>query len=246
MRGVIIGFAVSAPLILLLLWPHAPLAGLAILALSHALLLYPTLRPNVQWLGPVVTAFEPSGHEVWLTIDDGPTDDTPAILEALDARGAKATFFLKGELARRRPDLLRAIVDRGHTLGNHSDTHPSATFWCLPPAAIASEIDGCAASIPATRWFRAPVGMKNLFVHPALQARGMLLIGWSARGFDAVRDDVERVVRRIVPRVFPGAIVVLHQGRAISAQCIARVIDELRARGYAFVIPSDERLKTKR
>lgn len=261
MRRLIIAFAVAAPFVLIALWPHAPLAGIGILALSHALLLYPTLRPNVQWLGPVITAFETNGKDVWLTIDDGPAGDTAEILDVLDARGAKATFFVKGVLARQRPELIRAIVDRGHGVGNHSDTHPSATFWCLLPARIAAEIDGCAASIPPTPWFRAPVGMKNPGVHPALRRRGMRLIGWSVRGFDAVMWDglsspsadalenpsrIDRVVRRIVPHVFPGAIVVLHQGRGISARCIARVVDELRARGYAFVIPDDERLKTKR
>jgi peptidoglycan/xylan/chitin deacetylase (PgdA/CDA1 family) len=246
MRRLIIAFAVAAPVILILLWPRSPLAALGILALSHALLLYPTLRPNVQWLGPVITCFEPSGNDLWLTIDDGPTDDTLEILDALDARGIKATFFVKGVLARSRPELIGAIVERGHGIGNHSDTHPSATFWCLLPAAIGRQLDGCASSIPPTNWFRAPVGMKNPGVHPALQRRGMRLIGWSVRGFDTVGDDVERVVRRIVPDVFPGAIVVLHQGRAISARCIARVVDELRARRYSFVIPDEARLKTKR
>jgi peptidoglycan/xylan/chitin deacetylase (PgdA/CDA1 family) len=239
MRRVILTFAVVAPIALVALWTRAPLIGIGILALSHALLLYPTLRPNVQWLGPVITCFEPEGNELWLTIDDGPTDDTLAILDALDV---KATFFVKGTLARRQPELIRAIVERGHSIGNHSDTHPSGTFWCLPPRAIAREIDGGVSA----KWFRAPVGMKNPFVHPALHRRGMRLIGWSVRGFDSVGDDIERVVRRIVPRVFPGAIVVLHQGRAISSRCIARVVGELRARGYSFVIPDDARLKTKR
>ena len=203
------------------------------------LLVYGTLVPNAQLLGPVITCFEPEGNEVWLTIDDGPADDTMQVLDALDV---KATFFVKGNLAREHPELIRAVAERGHGIANHSETHPSATFWCLGPAAIAREIDGGVAS----KWFRAPVGMKNPFVHPALRRRGMRLIGWSVRGFDSVGDDVERVVRRIVPRVFPGAIVVMHQGRAISARCIARVVAELRARGYRFVIPDDARLKTKR
>jgi peptidoglycan/xylan/chitin deacetylase (PgdA/CDA1 family) len=246
MRRVIVTFAVVAPIVLILLSRTAPLTAIGILALSHALLLYPTLRPNVQWLGPVITSFEPHGNEVWLTIDDGPTGDTAAILDVLDARRAKATFFVKGVLARQRPDLIRAIIERGHGVANHSDTHPSGSFWCLLPSAIAAEIDGCAAAIPPTRWFRAPVGMKNPAVHPALARRGMRLIGWSVRGFDSFGADVERVVRRIVPRVVPGAIVVVHQGRGMSARCIARVVDELRARHYAFVIPDDARLKTKR
>jgi peptidoglycan/xylan/chitin deacetylase (PgdA/CDA1 family) len=210
-----------------------------LLTLGAAVLLYPTLRPNVQWLGPVITCFEPNGKEVWLTIDDGPTDDT---LNLLDALTVPATFFVKGMLAREHPELIRAIAERGHSVANHSDTHPSGTFWCLTPAAIAREIDGGVAS----PWFRAPVGMKNPFVHPALRRRGMRLIGWSVRGFDTITDDIDRVAGRIVPRVVPGAIIVLHQGRAISVRCIAQIVDELRARGYTFVIPDDTRLKTKR
>ena len=103
MRPLIIGFALCAsagvPVILLIEWPHWWLVAIGVMALSHALVLWPTLRPNSQWLGPVITCFETTSDEVWLTIDDGPTDDTPALLDALDARGVKATFFVKGELA---------------------------------------------------------------------------------------------------------------------------------------------------
>jgi peptidoglycan/xylan/chitin deacetylase (PgdA/CDA1 family) len=240
MRPVVVGFAGIAPLIALLLLPRSLVAAAGVLALSHALILIPTLRPNVQWLGPVMTRFETSANEIWLTIDDGPTDDTPALLEMLAERGVVATFFVKGALAEARPDLIRAIVDRGHTIGNHSHTHPSATFWCLPPHRVANEIDACSAVIPPTTLFRAPVGMKNPFVHPHLARRGMKLIGWSVRGFDATRDAEEKVVARIVPRVTPGSIVVMHQGRPWSVRTIARVVDELRAKGFVFVIASVE------
>lgn len=246
MRRLIVGFAAVAPLLFLLLLPRSLGAAVGVLALSHALLLYPTLRPNVQWLGPVVTSFETTANELWLTIDDGPTEDTAALLDALDARGVKATFFVKGSLAAARPDLVKMIAERGHDVGNHSQTHPSGTFWCLPPARIADEIDRCAAAIPATTLFRAPVGMKNPFVHPHLESRRMQLIGWSVRGFDATRDAEEKVVARLVAGVHPGAIVVMHQGRAWSVRTIARAVDELRGRGYTFVVPDAARLKTNR
>src|SRR5438445_9025147 len=132
MRNLIFGFAWLSPSVAIILWPRAPLTGIAIVAASHGLLLYPTLRPNVQWFGPVITRFEASSREVWLTIDDGPTDDTPAILGLLAKTNIKATFFLKGALASLRPDLVRSILAGGHSIGNHSYTHPSATFWCLP------------------------------------------------------------------------------------------------------------------
>jgi peptidoglycan/xylan/chitin deacetylase (PgdA/CDA1 family) len=247
MRRLILAFAGVAPLLLVILWIRGmPLAGIAVLALSHVLILIPTLLPNVQWLGPVVTHFAPEGKEVWLTIDDGPTEDTSAMLEALEARGVKATFFLKGELSAAHPERVAAIAGRGHSIGNHSHTHPSGSFWCLGPRAIAAQIDRCAAAIPPTPWFRAPVGMKNPFVHPHLARRGLRLIGWSVRGFDATRDDENAVVRRIVARVTGGAIVVMHQGRTWSVRTVSRVVDELLGQGYTFVIPSDSRLKTNR
>ncbi|HXH41891.1 MAG TPA: polysaccharide deacetylase family protein [Thermoanaerobaculia bacterium] len=251
MRALILAYACIAPVLLLLLWPYSWLAALLLLALSHALVVWPTLRPNSQWLGPVITSFESSSKEVWLTIDDGPTDDTPELLEALDARGVKATFFLKGLLAAQRPDLVRLMLARGHTVANHSQTHPSGTFWCLLPAAVAWQVDACSAALTAITGdqpplFRAPVGMKNPFVHPILARRGLTLVGWSVRGFDSFGDDVERVVRRIVPHAGAGSIIVMHQGRGFSVACISRVIDELRALGYSFVIPPVERLKTKK
>ena len=243
MRRLILGFAAVAPLLLVILWLRGmPLAGIGVLALSHALLLIPTLLPNVQWLGPVLTHFATGANELWLTIDDGPTDDTLALLDALDARGVKATFFVKGELAASHPERVAAIVERGHTIGNHSHTHPSSSFWCLGPRAIAAQIDRCAASLPPTRWFRAPIGMKNPFVHPLLARRGLRLIGWTVRGFDATRDAEDAVVGRIVPRVHGGAIVVMHQGRSWSVRTVARVVDELIARGFTFVVPDDSRL----
>ncbi len=246
MRTLIIGFSWISPLIAIAVWPFAPVEGVLLMAFSHTLLLVAVLRPNVQWLGPVITHFDPEGREVWLTIDDGPTDDTPEILKLLAERGIRATFFVKGTLAGARHDLVEAIESAGHEIGNHSHTHPSAWFWCLPPSDIATEIDRCTAVIGQRARFRAPVGMKNPAVHPALRDRGMRLIGWSIRGLDTVTADAERVASRIVPHVVPGAIIVLHQGRPQSAACITRVIDALRSDGYTFVVPGDDRLKTNR
>jgi peptidoglycan/xylan/chitin deacetylase (PgdA/CDA1 family) len=244
---VILAFAVLAPVALILLWPYAPLAGVGVLALSHALILYPTFRPNVQWLGPVVTRFRTPRPEAWLTIDDGPTEDTRVVLDLFDAHGVKATFFVKGVLATAHPELIREILARGHSLANHTQTHPAGSFWCSLPGRVGQEIDLCNDALAATagskpRWFRAPVGMKNPAVHPALKRRGMRLIGWTARGFDAVVSDPELIVKRILPHLQPGAIIVLHQGREHSLRVLERVIVELQGRGYGFVIPEDEQL----
>jgi peptidoglycan-N-acetylglucosamine deacetylase len=244
MRNLIVGFAWLAPFAAIVIWPHSIAAAIGVVALSHALLLYPTLRPNVQWLGPVMTHFDTNAREVWLTIDDGPTDDTRALLELLKRLEVKATFFLKGALT--TPEIVRTILGGGHTIANHSQTHPSATFWCLPTPWVANEIDRCNAVLGKQTYFRAPVGMKNPAVHPLLTERGMILVGWTARGFDTVRADPERVAARILPRVEPGVIIVMHQGRTHSLACIERVIADVRSAGYAFVLPAFSRLNAKR
>jgi len=220
------------------------IAGLAITfrwpllgALLIAPMLIATLRPNVEWLGPVVSRFKTDRNEVWLTIDDGPTEDTTVLLDLLDRLGVRGTFVVKGIHAEAHPEWIREILARGHTVGNHSHTHPAGTFWCLPPRAIAREIDRCTAVIPPTTLFRAPVGLKNLFVHPALRKRGMQLIGFSSRAFDAVERDPDVIAARIVKSLDPGGIIVLHQGREWSLRAIEKTIDAVRARGYAFVIP---------
>lgn len=194
------------------------------------------LVPNNDWLGPVVTHVVTGRREVWLTIDDGPTADTAALLDLLDRMEVRATFFVKGMLV--TPDLVAAITSRGHTIGNHSHTHPSGSFWCLPPRALAREIDSCLAVIPPTNLFRAPVGHKNLFLHRLLRERGLRLIAFSARAYDAVVSDPERIARTIASQVKPGAIIVLHQGREWSLRAIERTIEEVRALGYDFVIPA--------
>lgn len=211
-------------------------------------MLYPTLRPNLQWLGPVITRFETPHKELWLTIDDGPSEDTGRVLDLFDAHDVKATFFVIGKRAEQHREQTRAIAERGHSIANHSQTHPSGSFWCLLPGRITDEIESCNRTLQTLtgehpRWFRAPVGHKNPAVHPVLQRRDMRLIGWSARGFDGVLTDPEQVLARILPQLQPGAIVVMHQGREHSLRALERVIVAAKERGYAFVIPPDEQLR---
>lgn len=251
MRRAILIFLIVAPIAAILVWRTSPLAALGVLFVSHMLVLYPTLRPNVQWLGPVVTCFETKEPEVWLTIDDGPTEDTREILDHLDSSGVKATFFCKGSLALEKPELVREMLRRGHSIGNHSYSHPSGTFWCLPPSRVVREIKEANEAIRTVsgvspRLFRAPVGMKNPAVHPVLNRIDMRLIGWSSRAFDTRTADVDVIVSRVLRGLKPGAIILLHQGMPHSARAIGRVVDELQGRGYRFVVPDESRLKTNR
>lgn len=214
----------------------------------HACFFYAIVAPSCDWLVRVATRFRAKGSEVWLTIDDGPDGEASLRLsEEMSRRGVQATFFVKGNNLVRQPEVGRALISAGHSLANHTQTHPAHLFWWLRPGPLRAEIDACnealrSAGVTVLRWFRSPVGLKNIFLEPTLVRRGMRFVGWSVRGKDGVECDPEAVARRVGRHVSPGAIVLLHEGRARSNEAILRVIDELRQRGYSFVIPGDEQL----
>lgn len=214
----------------------------------HTCLFYAIVGPLCSWLAPVVTRFRPRGREVWLTIDDGPAGcETAELSDEMQRRGVCATFFIEGRRLMAQPEIAAKLQGAGHNLANHTHTHPAHIFWCLLPSALRRELDACNAALAASgvrvhRWFRAPFGLKHVFLARELTRRGMRLIAWSARGGDGVASDPEAVVRRVVAHVEPGAIVVLHEGKRRSVEGILRVIDELQGLGYSFVIPTDEQL----
>ncbi len=254
-RALLLGFAAVAPLVSLFLIRTHLLLALAPLFVSHLLLLYATLVPNSQWWGLVVRRFETSEREVWITIDDGPSlEHTNRMLDILEQFDARATFFVIGERAEKYPHLITEILARGHGLANHTYTHPSGSFWCAGPKQIRREIDRCGEMLRTTpyrpaQFFRAPAGLKNPFVHPALELRDLSLIGWSARGLDGVARDPVKIAKRIEKGAAPGAIVVLHEGKRtekepdFSPRCLELTLQHLAARGYRFVIPRLEQLR---
>lgn len=239
-------FAASQLLVLGLWWWLGWKVGLPALLLSHAFFVWATLVPDSRLFSPVLTHLPGDDNTVWLTIDDGPSDDTLAILDLLDAHDARATFFLVGERAAQRPQLVPEIVARGHGIGNHSQSHPQAWFWALPPARMAREIAGAQASLreisgTPPRWFRAVVGMANPFVAAALKRHGLARVAWSARGYDAVAADPEQVMRRIERGLKPGAIILLHEGagHGRSVEILALLLQRMQALGYRSVLPED-------
>jgi peptidoglycan/xylan/chitin deacetylase (PgdA/CDA1 family) len=221
-------------------WP----LGLAVLLVSHGAVLWSTFNPRSQLFCPALVRLSGAQPRVWLTIDDGPSDDTRPMLDLLDAHGAKATFFVVGERARARPELVREIVRRGHGLGNHSDSHPQAAFWRLGPVTLEREIAANQRSLAELagappRWFRSVVGHTNPFIAPVLARHGLTRVAWSARGFDGVRCTPDRVLARIVPDLKPGAIVLLHEGAAHghNVEILRRVLTGLEARGLSATLP---------
>jgi peptidoglycan/xylan/chitin deacetylase (PgdA/CDA1 family) len=237
-----------------LFWAHFPVIGVLVWFAPDPWLVAQFLLPRQQAFGPALTRFDTRAQEVWLTIDDGPDPaSTPATLALLQRHGARATFFVVGEQVARHPELARAIVAAGHTLANHSHTHPAASFWRAAPTRIAAEVDGCVAAlllanVPFERYFRPPVGIRNPFLEPALAARGIELVLWNARGFDGGPRPAAAALRAIAGQIRPGAILLAHEAGPRAAgrlEFLTLLLEHLQAAGYACVLPPRPLLRTR-
>lgn len=182
-----------------------------------------------------------------LTFDDGPSTDTPAVLDALERVGVRATFFMTGEHARKHPQLVREVVLRGHLVGNHTDSHRILSF--LSERAVGEELDRAtdalvAAGAPVPRFFRAPRGFQGPFVRRALSKRGMTLVGWTRGAWDTEDRPVEAIVELASEPPRAGDILLLHDGaagpsgtrsRARTAEALGPIVERYRRAGIAFV-----------
>lgn len=193
--------------------------------------LWAVLRPGCQWLGPVIRSMP--DRRILVTIDDGPDPkDTPVLLDLLDRHGVKAVFFMIGEKVLAHPEFAREVIRRGHEIGNHTMTHPQATFWCAGPSRTRREIAECQRAIQQTtgvapRWFRAPVGHRNWFTHPVAKSLGLQVMAWNRRGYDAVETDAAKVLQRLLTNLAPGDIVLTHESTPIAAQVLEGVLERI-------------------
>jgi peptidoglycan/xylan/chitin deacetylase (PgdA/CDA1 family) len=173
------------------------------------------VAPSAQLFGATIYRTGDSST-VALTFDDGPNPAiTPKLLDLLDRHNVRATFFVIGRSVRAFPTLAKDIADRGHVIGNHTDTHPALAF--LSPRRIADELDRCDDAIAAaigrrSRWIRPPFGFRGPQLNAVIQRRGGAgVVTWSAKARDWSAKNPESVINHL-RRVQGGDIVLLHDG----------------------------------
>ena len=228
-------------------WPMA----LATLIADHAVITGAGLWPTSTLLGPNLRRLPAAAiarNEIALTIDDGPDPEvTPRVLDILDAIDAKASFFCIGSRVLANAPLTREIVKRGHAIENHS-LHHRHNFSLLGPGGYEREIVAAQRAIADTtgiapRFFRAPAGLRNVFLQPVLARHGLALTSWTRRGFDTVRRDATRVAARLIDGLAAGDIVLLHDGHAartaqggpVILEALPKLCAAARERGLAMV-----------
>lgn len=198
----------------------------------------PYSGPSVQKPGdvPVDCSLTPC---VALTYDDGPSDLTPGVLDALAAHRAGATFFAMGEKAKAYAGTLQRMVAEGHLVGNHSWNHPALTT--LTDAQIRAQLRDTTAALEAASGqeittFRPPYGDYNSRV---LAVAGMPAILWDVDTEDwkGPADDV--LIERAVTQPRPGSIVLQHDIHQNTGRTVGAVCDGLLDRGFTIVTVRD-------
>lgn len=177
-----------------------------------------------------------------LTFDDGPDPvQTPKILEILARENIKAAFFCTGQQAEYYPEIVAGIAAQGHIVGNHTYSH-SPRFPFMKRAAARKELAECGKILEAitgerTVWFRPPFGVTNPEIAAAVRTMKYRVMGWSVRSFDTRMRPHGKTVRRILRKLHPGAIVLLHDTLPGSDRLLETVIAAIRSRGYGFERP---------
>lgn len=192
--------------------------------------------PDLLWRRP------DGGRTLYLTFDDGPCpDSTAATLDLLARYDVRAAFFLIGERARAYPHLVRAVHAAGHTIGQHSDTHPNA--WDISSDALIGEMERATATLEdltgeAVRWMRPPYGRFTRTMRRWCREHDQPIVMWDVMPGDFLpRTAADDVMARVERLVRPGSIIVLHEGnhaRTVTPQALTRLLPRLLDEGYRF------------
>lgn len=177
--------------------------------------------------------------KIALTFDDGPSEFTLEVLELLKKHNAKATFFCIGKNIEKHPEVLQKVIDEGHLVGNHSYSHSKFFDFYTEPT-IRQELQKTDALLEKftskkINFFRPPYGVTTPSIGRALKSTGHKTIGWNIRSLDGGTTNVELILNRIIKRVSPGGIVLLHDTGSHSVLVLEQFLQFLQQNNYEVV-----------
>lgn len=177
--------------------------------------------------------------KIALTFDDGPSEFTLEVLALLKKYNAKATFFCIGKNIEKHPEIAKQIIAEGHLVGNHSYSH-STFFDFYNTKQIKEEIEKTDALLEKLtsqkiNFFRPPYGVTTPSIRRALKITGHKTIGWNIRSLDGGTKNQELIFNRIIKRVSPGGIVLLHDTGKHSVLVLEQFLQFLQQNHYEVV-----------
>ena len=202
-----------------------PLAGFVLLCLAAPFF------PRFGFYVPVISRGASGKKAVAITFDDGPDPLTaPPLLKLLLTHRVKATFFITGKKAAAHPKLVEAIVQHGHSVGNHSYHHSYRMLFktCKP---IVEDIEATQKVLldlgirPLA--FRPPAGITSPRLRSALLKTGMYLVNFSCRPLDGGNRRIHNIAKSILKRIRPDDIVLLHDSRPVDESLIPAWLNEI-------------------
>ncbi|GAA3371867.1 hypothetical protein GCM10020367_24430 [Streptomyces sannanensis] len=187
----------------------------------------------------VVSAQTASGT-VYLSFDDGPSRYTPRILAILDQYGVHATFFELGEHVAADPGLTRQVYAQGDSVQNHTWSHPDLRH--VTAGVFATQVRSTDAVIRAQTGYtplclRPPYEAVDAGVYARAESLGKQIRLWTVDPQDWARPGTSAIEHRVLGKVKPGSIILLHDGGGNRSQTVAAlpdILSTLQARGYAF------------
>ncbi|HKC63487.1 MAG TPA: polysaccharide deacetylase family protein [Pyrinomonadaceae bacterium] len=223
------------------------------LSITSGAAYYATCAVRSQWLGEAVWHGRRDTSSVALTFDDGPADDTDALLDMLCEQNLKATFFMVGRQVERHPQLARRVVAGGHEVGNHSFSHPVYLYRSaretLDQLSRAQEVINQTTGVEP-KLSRPPCGVRTPAYFAAARALKLRTVQWSDAGFDWKGIGASAIARNVLRRVRAGSIILLHDGdsrlkrdRRQTILSLPLIIEGLKMRGLK-VAPLSELLDT--
>lgn len=184
-----------------------------------------------------------SARRVALTFDDGPGRVTEQVLDALAAHGARATFNVLGRRVERHESLLHRTLEEGHELGSHAFRHDRLAGRPLDAYSQLRRTNDLlheAVGIKP-RLFRPPYGSVSGSVVAAARVLGLVTVRWDVDPRDYDTPGADAIHERVMRRVRPGSIVLLHDDRRAleqTAVAVDRIARDLGAKGYELVTVS--------
>lgn len=175
-----------------------------------------------------------------ITFDDGPdTEITPKILDVLKREKLSATFFVIGKKLEGNEPLIKRMAEEGHLIGNHSWNH-SVWFDFYPARRMKQELEDTAKGIShivgaSPLLFRPPFGVLNPTLSKVLTRLSYHVIGWNVRSYDTVHADRQKTTSRILRKLSPGSIILLHDHLQGSPELLTSLIPEIKRKGFTFV-----------
>jgi peptidoglycan/xylan/chitin deacetylase (PgdA/CDA1 family) len=208
---------------------------------------YQSMAPTGQWYGRTFAGGVRGSKQIALTYDDGPNDPhTLKLLDVLAKHAVRATFFMIGRYVRERPDIVRAVVQAGHVIGNHTFTHPLLIFKSAKQTRM--ELDYCRQALDDaigkhSNLFRPPFGGRRPATLRIARELGLETVMWNVTGYDWSALPAAVIEKKVEGRMRGGDVILLHDGghramgadRAQTVMATENLIRRYKDQGYEFV-----------